>query len=659
MPRFAALVFFLALLAAPAFAQLESLQPTNAPYFARLADWPTPTTVRSATGAPGPDYWQQRADYTIRVALDPATHTMTGQQRIDYANNSPEHLTHLWVHLEQNLFSPASRGAAITPAGTRFGGAFDSGGYTLERMELIGDGLRGSAQYLVDDTRMRIDLPAPLAPGARLAIELDWSFVIPDYGADRMGRLDVERGAIYQLAQWFPRMVVFDDVRGWNALPYLGQGEFYLNYGDYDVQITLPSEYVVVATGTQTNEEETFGRRELERLAAARRSAERVFIIEPDEAGTRPTGAATTWRFHAENVRDFAWAASNQFILDGASYTTSEGNDVLIMSAYPREGISRNPQNPGWEEATGYGRHAIAYHSDRWYPYPYPVAINVAGIVGGMEYPMIQFSGVDRRHMDLYGVIDHELGHQWFPMIVGSDERRHFWLDEGLASFITALSGRAYYDDNPDPTIPGYGDGDELRVVHLTSPEAVAAFMLEAIHRDLPTVTPSDHIRRPALGFVSYRKPAAGLMILRDHILGPERFDQAFRSYIERWAYKHPQPADFFRTIEDVSGEDLAYFWRGWFYTTDTVDQAVQAIDPAGDVTVVTVRQQGLFLPVDLEVRFADGDVQRQRVPAEAFIHGDSFGVVIRDGRRVLSATVDPDRILPDVDRTNDSLGAR
>jgi hypothetical protein len=658
-PLLAPLLVVATMLALPAAAQYAGPQPTNAAHFAPLEDWPTPTTVRTASGRPGPDYWQQRTDYRIHVTLDPATHRVSAEQRITYTNNSPEALDYLWVHVEQNLFSPESRGAIITPTGARFSGAFPGGGYTFDRVEVVRDGRRTAARYLIDDTRMRIALSEPLAPGGQMAVDLAWSFLIPEYGADRMGRLAVTDGHVYQLAQWFPRMVVFDDVRGWDPLPYLGQGEFYLNYGDYDVEITVPAEFVVVATGEQTNKSETWGREEIARFDAARRSTETVHIVRPEEVGRRTAAGAATWRFRAENVRDFAWAASDRFIVDGAGYTSPDGTEVLVLSAYPPEGISTNPAEPGWEQATRFGRHVIRYHSERWYPYPYPVAINVAGVVGGMEYPMIQFSGVDRRHFSLYGVTDHELAHQWFPMIVGSDERRHFWMDEGLASYMTIHSGRAFYDRNPDPTIAGFGQGEQVSMVATTRPWAVAGFMQDPLHGDLPTITLSDHIRRDALGFVAYRKPAAGLDILREFVLGPERFDAAFRAYIERWAFKHPQPADFFRTIEDVAGEDLAWFWRGWFYSTETLDQAVTGIRHFGGPSVVTVGQSGLYFPVELKVTFADGQTGRYRVPVEAFYHGDRFNFMVPDERRVVAAEADPDGLLPDVNRTNNVYRAR
>ena len=458
-----------------------ALPPTNDALFAPL-DLPTPNRYRASDGRPGVDYWQNETDYQIAVSLAPDTHTISGTVTLTYTNNSPYALPHLWMHLEQNLFAPGSRGALRTPADSRWRGSFEDGGYRLGQVTVD----RQPVEPLVDDTRMRIDLPEPLeGEGGMVSITVPYSFVIPEYGADRMGRLDTERGMIYQLAQWFPRAAVYDDVHGWNVMPYLGQGEFYLNYGDYDLELTVPSTMTVVSTGELLNPMEVYTPTQRQRVAEARRSSDRVYIVEPDEVGTasaRPSQTGTTtWRFRAENVRDVAWAASSSFILDAANAAVelADGstNDVLIMSAYPHEGLG-TPEEPGWEEATRFGRASILNNS-RWYPYPYPVAISVAGVVGGMEYPMFQFSGVERRHMSLFGVIDHELGHNWFPMIVGSDERRYAWMDEGFNSFLNTFSNVAYYDENEDPSIAGYGESDEARVIRLTQGAAAADFMKE------------------------------------------------------------------------------------------------------------------------------------------------------------------------------------
>ena len=656
--RFLLLTAFL-LAVAPAWAQDdEPVIPTNAEMFAPL-DLPTPNQYRSASGRPGPAYWQQRADYDIDVRLDPANHRVSGTETVTYTNNSPQALDFLWLHLEQNLFAPDSRGAALTPAGSRWRGSFPEGGFTLDRVEIVHDGKTYTPAYLVDDTRMRIDLQAPLADnGGTLELEIDWSFVVPEYGADRMGRLGVEGGTVYELAQWYPRMVVFDDVNGWNPLPYLGQGEFYLEFGTFEVDITVPTAYTVVATGELQNPEEVWTAEQQRRLAEARESEDRVYIIAPDELATAhpQKSMTTTWRFRAENVRDFAWAASNRFILDAAGAETAAGG-VLVMSAYPPEGVSDDASEPGWEEATRFGRAAILNNS-RWLPYPYPVALNVAGVVGGMEYPMLHFSSVDARGMSLWGVIDHELAHNWFPMIVASDERRHAWMDEGFASFLNAISGPVFYNENPDPTIAGYGEGEQVRMYRLTRSPYVAGRMQEAAMQDQPIITPADQLRRPSLGFLAYRKPAKGLFILRDAVLGPERFDEAFMAYIERWAYKHPQPADFFRTIEDVAGEDLDWFWRGWFMTTETLDQSIADITPSGDGSVVTIENRGgLVMPAPLEVTYADGSTERVTVPVEAFYKTDTVGVGF--DRRVTAARLDPADVLPDTDPANDAMSAQ
>ena len=655
MTRLLAALVLLA--AGPAFAQDAPLPPTNAELFAPL-DLPAPTATRAADGRPGPAYWQNRNDYQIEAALDPATHTVTGTVRLDYTNNAPLALPSLWFHLEQNLFAPDSRGARRTPADSRWRGAFPEGGYRIERVTV--DGRR--VEPLITDTRMRLDLPEPVAAeGGTVRVEIAYRFVVPQYGADRMGRLETARGTVYELAQWFPRVAVYDDVNGWNALPYLGQGEFYLGYGDIEMALTVPTGMTVVATGEHLNPEETYTEVQRERLARARRSDERVYLIEPGEVGPapRPRGAqTTTWRYRAENVRDVAWAASTAFILDGANAAVEmpdgRTNNVLILSAYPHEGVGTEAE-PGWEEATRYGRASILNNS-RWFPYPYPVAISVAGVVGGMEYPMLHFSGVNARHMSLFGVVDHEIGHNWFPMIVGSDERRHAWMDEGFTSYLNTFSNDAFYTDVDRPEVPGVAVADSARVNRLTQSGAAADFMAQPFS-DQPVMTYPDRIRRAGLGWLAYRKPAKGLLILRDVVLGPERMDAALRAYIERWAYKHPQPADFFRTVEDVSGEDLDWFWRGWFMSTDRYDAALTALASTDGVAVATVENRlGLAFPTTVEFRFADGTTERAEVPVEAFFESDTFGASVElRGRTLAGARLDPDALLPDADRSNDA----
>ena len=649
---------------------IDPLQPTNEPIFAPLDGaapdlaLPAPTATRAADGRPGAAYWQNEADYRISVALDTTAHRLDGTVTVTYTNNSPMALPYLWLHLEQNLFSPDSRGAITNANSGRWRGAFDGGGFTLGEITASG----GVAGTTVDDTRMRLDLARPVeASGGRVEVTIPYSFTIPEYGADRMGRLSTARGTVYEFAQWYPRVAVYDDIHGWNALPYLGQGEFYLDYGDYDLALTVPATMQVVATGELQNPEEVYTREQLARRERAMESATRVYIVSPDEVGT-PAAHLTqtgmqTWRFHAENVRDAAWAASAAFIVDGAAanvpQASGEVNAVRIQSAYPHEGIG-TPEAPGWEEATRYGRASILNNS-RWFPYPYPAATSIAGVVGGMEYPMLQFSGVGARHTSLFGVVDHELGHNWFPMIVGSDERRYAWMDEGFNSFINIFSNRTFYDANEDTTIPGFGQADSTRIIRLTQSQAAADFLREPYAADQPALTYPDRIRREALGWLAYRKPAKGLLILREYVLGPERFDAAFETYIDRWAYKHPQPADFFRTMEDVSGEDLDWFWRGWFMSTDRYDAALPLASATEASAFARIEnREGLVFPVTVEFAFADGSRQRLRVPVEAFFKGDTVDVSVPlRGRTLVSARLDPDQMLPDDDRSNDAADAQ
>ncbi len=608
-------------------------QPTA---FAPL-ELPAPSLQRMASGEPGPAYWQQRVDYHIAATLDASTHRIRATQTVTYTNHAPVALEALWLQLDQNLFAEGSLGDALITPDSRWRGAFSGGGFQITRIEVIHNNRRYTPRYLIDDTRMRLALEEPLAPnGGQLKLEIDFGFTVPEYGADRMGRLQVARGTIYEIAQWYPRLYVFDDVHGWNVAPYLGQGEFYLEYGDFELELTVPRNFIVVATGKLLNPEEVLTPTQRQRLEQARQSADPVFIITPDEVGrpeTRPSGSGPlTWRFRAENVRDVAWAASPAFIWDAASW-----QEVLVMSVYPHEGLG-TPEQPGWEASTRYVRHSIAHYSEHWFPYPYPVAINVAGVVGGMEYPMIVFCSVRARGEALFGVTDHEIGHSWFPMIVGSDERRYAWMDEGFNTFINYYAHQAFY-------------GSTSRRSQLMEAAYIARMMQDTLLHQ-PIMTYPDHIRPQALGFVAYRKPGYGLRLLREYVLGPERFDEAFRTYIRRWAFKHPQPADFFRTIENVAGEDLDWFWRGWFYTTDLLDQAIDSVQVSPEETVVQLHnRQHLVFPVVLEATYADGRTMRHRFPVALWATG--VRQQVRLPGSVVRLQLDPDGLLPDIDRTN------
>ncbi|MFQ5690420.1 MAG: M1 family metallopeptidase [Gemmatimonadota bacterium] len=597
--------------------------------------------IRTAAGAPGPEYWQQRADYSIKATLDTHKQRITGSETITYTNNSPDSLRSLWLQLDQNLFKPDSRGASRAEQYERFSGAFKKGGYEISRVTTRRDGEEFVPEYRIDDTMMEVMLHRPLPPeGAQLELTVDFSFIVPEKGADRMGRLRADGGTIYEVAQWYPRMFVYDDVHGWNNLPYLGQGEFYLEFGDFDVELTVPRNLIVVATGELTNPEQVLTARERERLEKARGSAKTVVIIGAKDVGrkrSRPKGdGPLTWKFHAENVRDVAWAASKAFLWDAAGW---EG--VLIMSVYPEESVGFGGFS-GWERATEYLRHSVSFYSEQWYRYPYPVAINVAGLAAGMEYPMIVFCSYKARAGFLFAVTDHEIGHTWFPMVVGSDERRYAWMDEGFNTFMNYYSGIDFAGQ------PLFADP--------MSPAAVAKDMRGDFGKQAMMTMP-DSVPEKALGFLAYGKPAAMLVTLRDVILGPERFDEAFRAYIERWAFKHPQPADFFRTIEDVTGEDLDWFWRGWVLGKGQLDQAVTGVKVEGDSSVVTIENRGgVVMPLDVRFIFQDGTERTRHVPVTIWKSGEVWRTTFR-GKRIKNVQIDPEGLLPDTNRANNTWG--
>ncbi len=608
-------------------------------------DFPDPNRYRNADGSPGREYWQQSADYEIDVQLDTTNNRVTGTETITYTNNAPEALERLWVQLEQNYFKPGSRGNAAVPDDARFSGFFEDAGYDLSSLRIRRGDEPTTPDTLIDGTRMRVSLDQPLPSGDSLQLSFDFEYTLPKYGADRHGRLKVEDGTVYQFAQWYPRMYVYDDVHGWNPLPYLGQGEYYLEYGTFNVNITVPRDMIVAATGRLQNPGEVLTDTQRDRLAEARDSRETVMIIDSTEVGdasTRPSGSGPlTWRYTADRVRDFAWATSQAFLWDAAR-AEAGGNTVLAQSYYPKEGLGTETKS-GWEQSTRFVQHSVEFYSDFVAPYPYPNAINVAGRVAGMEYPQIMFCGVDRRGRSLFGVTDHEFGHTWFPMVVGSDERRWAWMDEGLDQFMNQYSLLDFFSQGRIPATRALQRLSKITTKRLSSPGF-----------DQPIMTYADRIRDDALGFIAYRKPANGLMLLREYVLGPERFDSALKEYFDRWAYKHPKPADFFRTMEEVTGEDLDWFWRSWFYETDTMDQAVDSV-ATGDTTRVTVEQRDeLMLPVTVQLTYEDGSTEQRRVPTEAFYTQDTNTLRVTKGS-LQKVTIDPRQILPDMNRGNNT----
>ncbi len=610
--------------------------------FAPLVEVPAPTAFRAASGAPGARYWQNRADYDLRATLDTGAKTLGGELRLRYANRSPDTLRYVWMQVEQNAFTDSSLNAYVYAQDSRFGARGFAGGDVITRFDqLTARAGRRALTTRTEGTVMKVDLAEPLAPGAVTTFDVAWHFRIPEHGADRMGR----EGSLYELAQWYPRVCVYDDVRGWNTEPYLGQGEFYLEYGDFSYAVTLPAGYVVAGTGTLENPREVLTPAQIQRLARARTSDTPIAIVTEDElrnGAARPRATGTlTWRFAARNVRDVAWTASPEYLWDASSW------HGIVAQAYYRPSAAAL-----WKEAADQSRTSIQEYSERWFPYPYPQMSAVEGPVSGMEYPMLVMEARGTDKYDLYNVITHEIGHNWFPMIVGSNERVHMWQDEGFNTFINLFSEARRYPERG--ALPQRAARERAEVQG-----AMAAGY------DRPVDVPPDRINSQLLGLVAYTKPSVALQTLRQEVLGPAAFDDAFRTYIRRWAYKHPTPADFYRTMEDVSGRRLDWFWREWFVENPAFDQAIDSVAVAqrGDTADVRVlygnRARGV-LPVRARFTFTDGSTQAMDYPAEVWTMNASryarrYGFV---GKRLARIELDPDRRLVDVDRTNNVWAA-
>ncbi len=593
-----------------------------------------PSNVRLASGRPGPGYWQQRADYRIEVTLDPATETVRGSERITYRNNAPGSLTELWLHLEQNICAPGSTATVLDqPPLVFLSTAFDfsckgfAGGDSL--LSVLVDSV--PARYVVTGTTMRIDLARPLVSGSMAKIDIAWRFRVPPYGAGRMGH----DGTLYELGQWYPRMAVYDDVTGWNHEPYIGAGEFYLEYGRFDVAITLPAAYTVAATGVLQNPAEVLSSTQRERLARAQGSDTTIAIITKREAEqtARPSAGTRTWRFSADSVRDFAIAAAPNFRWDASGY------DGILIHTYYR------PSATLWPEANRMAREAVKHFSEQWLRYPYPHASSIEGPIEGMEYPMMTFDPTGPVRTDLQWVVAHELGHQWVPMIVGSNERLYPWMDEGFNTFIDLQNAANYFRGTP------YGDSIETASLRMYPQHALTG-------AEQPLIARPVEVRD--LFWTGYQKPALMMRTLREHLLGRESFDDAFRTYLRTWAYKHPTPGDFFRLMRDRTGVDLDWYWRDWVYTTNRPDQGVAAIENGDSGGRVVLENKGAMqLPVFLRVTYADRSVESVTLPVDLWNQGPRFTWRARNGKRVVRAEIDPEGKLPDADRSNNARDAR
>ncbi len=603
------------------------------------------TEYRSASGEPGPKYWQNRADYKIAATLDTATHKITGDIEITYTNNSPDNLKFLWLQLDQNIYKKDSRGSATTTqAGGRWANPKFTEGQVIKTISIETGGQKFTPQSIITDTRLQLWLQQPLkGSGGKATINISFEFIIPERGTDRMGQLQTQNGIVYEVAQWFPRMAVYDDIQGWNTLPYMGAGEFYLEYGDFDVALTMPANLIAVCSGELTNEKEVLTPAQQTRLTQARNSDKTVMLRGKDEitdTHSRPAGKALTWKFKLQNGRDVAWAASRSFVWDAAKINLPGGKTSLAMSVYPVESIKKD----GWQRSTEMVKGSIEHYSKMWFEYPYPAAINVAGAVAGMEYPGIVFCSYADAGAGLWGVTDHEFGHIWFPMIVGSNERKYAWMDEGFNTFINIFSTKAFNNGEFDKEPLSIGESASF----IFSKEGDALF------------TAPDVVQQGNLGVAAYFKPAVMLYTLRNVVLGEERFDRAFKEYITRWAYKHPTPWDFFRTMENVSGEDLSWFWRGWVFNNWQLDVAVKEVKynegKAENGAAISIENVGeMVMPVPVLVKENNGREHRFTLPAEVWQRGATWTFTVPTTSRITEVVLDPSKQLPDMNRNNNS----
>jgi len=608
------------------------------------------TDTRSASGQPGAKYWQNRADYSLKATLNDQTKEIVGSEILTYTNNSPDKLGFLWMNVDQNLFKKDSRGnAVISLKGSRNGakGQDFDGGFKIKSVKILstvaGKPVEKDVTFTIIDTRMQVNLPQDLnANGASVKLKIEFSFISPDYGSDRMGVVDTKNGKIFTIAQWYPRMCVYDDIRGWDTHPYLGAGEFYLEYGDYDVTITAPASHIVVCSGELQNPTEVYTAEQQKRWATAKTSDKTVMIRTADEVtnpASRPAGKTTlTWKFKIKNARDVSWASSAAFIVDAARINLPSGKKSIAISTYPVESDGQ----AAWSRATEYTKSSIENYSKRWFEFPYPAATNVAGNEGGMEYPGIVFCDIKSKGEELWGVTDHEFGHGWFPMIVGSNERLFAWMDEGFNTFINGVSSQDFNNGEYKQRVPNMHQSAGM----LTNPD------LE------PIMAAPDNLKEPNLGILAYFKPGAGLDILRNQVLGKERFDKAFRTYTERWAYKHPMPDDFFRTIENVAGEDLGWFWRGWFMNNWSLDQAVTKVKyvkgDAKNGAIITVENlDKMVMPVVVEIKTKSGAVSRKSLPVEIWQRNNTWSFKVDTTEELDMVTLDPDNAFPDSNDTN------
>ncbi|WP_298391977.1 M1 family metallopeptidase [Hydrotalea sp.] len=623
----------------------NSAQNGNWPLFAPLNYQGNGSVYRSANGSPAANYWQNRTDYKIEATLDTVQNILTATETITYTNNSPGALNILWIQMDQNTYLPNARSQYYT---NRYRNEFTRG-FQIASVQITVNGQLQKANYWINDTRMQIQLPQPLsAKGGKVFIHIQYQYQIPGTFGGRTDYVATQYGKIFEIAQWYPRMCVYDDLEGWSTLPFLESGEFYCDYGDYDYSITLPAGMIVAGSGELQNPEEVLTPLQRNRLAKAVKSNQTVWIRTLAEVQQQPALKANkTWHFKMLNTRDIAFGASKAYLWDAAKVNLPSGKKCMAMSVYPVESMG----DSAWGRATEYLKKSIEYFSEKYFEYPYPVAINEAGIADGMEYPGIVFDGMNDKGKELYRVTAHEIGHNWFPMIVGSDERRYPWMDEGFNTFIDVYASDVFNKGEYAPKrdgeyAPGGGNPADEIVPYLSDPHAPVM------------MTRADGIPEKYRHPIVYFKPAYGLVLLCEVILGHERFDAAFKHYIQQWAFKHPAPFDFFNTMNNLGGEDLSWFWKEWFFENQPLDQSIENViythqNPANGIDITLVNLQPMVMPIPLEVEYANGEKLQMQLPVETWLQGNIRKVHIATVGKVKSVKIDPKQLLPDANRNN------
>jgi hypothetical protein len=590
---------------------------------------------RTRTGEPGPNYWTNTATYDLEATVDPAQNVLRGSGTIEYHNNSPDTLQQIVVHLRQNIHKEGTlrnRPAEVT-GGMRLDRLDLGSADTLQRVQSQEQLQRLGQGYAVQDTRLILFLPEPLTPDETATMNVDWHFDIPGADNFRMG----QDGEVYYLGYWYPHVAVYDDVHGWKAQPYQGDGEFYMGYADYDVSVTVPDGWLVGATGTLQNEDAVLTDSVQARLDRAQQTDEIITVVDSTErgAGTATVAAGAgdstlTWQFSAEQVRDFAFGTSEEFVWDATSAETGEGTSMI--HAFYR------PEKSTWSRSAEFAQFSIEHLSEMILPYPYPHMTTVEGpIGGGMEFPMITHIGDPTSDEALFGVTYHEISHMWFPMVVGTDEKSYAWLDEGTTTFNESEGRDDFY-----PEQDAWARSEHYYFRFAPSVET-------------PSMRHADRypVDGPDRYVASYDKPGVMLHALRT-ILGEETFFEAYRTYAERWAYKHPTPYDLFNTFEDVAERELDWFWRGAFYENWGMDHAVESVEQTADGVTVTVADRGqLPMPVLLEAEYEDGRTVERRVGVQSWLNGDSTVEITLEEGDVTRVTLDPDDGLPDLNRSN------